>query len=79
MSKSISKSEKIKQSSNMMKEYELTFSSHNMGVHWKVQMEDYFVDFYPTTHSWYDPSIRKRGKGIQSFLEYIGKIEPSLL
>ena len=60
----------------MIKEHELTFSSHNMGMHWKIPKEDYSIDFYPTTHSWYDPSTEKRGKGIQCFLEYIGSVEP---
>jgi hypothetical protein len=76
MNKSISKQEKIKQSEQMVFDFELTYSSHNMGMHWKITMTDYSIDFYPTTHSWYDPSTGKRGKGIKEFLEYIGKTIP---
>ena len=76
MNKSISKQEKIEQSEKMVFDFDLTYTSHNMGMHWKIPMEDYSIDFYPTTHSWYDSSTGKKGKGIQSFLEYIGKSEP---
>ena len=76
MSKSISKEEKKKQSIETFLEFDILYSLHNNGLHWKIPMEDYSIDFYPTTHSWYDPMLKKRGKGIESFLVYIGKIEP---
>ena len=76
MNKSILKERKIKQALEMSDNFNITYSIHNMGMHWKIPMEDYSIDFYPTTHSWYDPSTGKKGKGIQSFLEYIGKSEP---
>jgi len=76
MSKSVSKQEKIEQSQMMLFNFDLECTSHNMGVHWKIPVENYVMDFYPTTHSWYDPTTGKRGKGIKRFLEFIGKLTP---
>jgi hypothetical protein len=76
MNKHISKETKMKKSLKMIKDFELSYSSHNMDLHWKIPIKDYSIDFYPTTHSWYDPSTRKRGKGMETFLIYIEKTEP---
>ncbi len=76
MNKSISKEKKIQQSVDMGNNFDLLYTIHNMGLHWKIPMEDYSIDFYPTTHSWYDPSTKAKGKGLESFLIYIGKTEP---
>ncbi len=78
MSKSISRQEKIQQAIKVLLEFNIPHSSHNMGLHWKIPMEDYSIDLYPTTHSWYDPSMKKGGKGLESFLAYIGKLEPEV-
>lgn len=76
MCKSISKDEKIKQSMETFSIFNILYTPYNNGLHWKIHIEDCSIDFYPTTHSWYDPVLKKRGKGIESFLIYIGKIEP---
>jgi hypothetical protein len=76
MSKHVSKAEKIQQSKKMIEDFELTYTSHNMNLHWKIPVKNYIMDFYPTTHTWVDMHQRTQGKGIQSFLSYIGKVEP---
>ena len=65
------------QSLNMTRMFEIPYSIHNMGLHWKIPIKDNMIDFYPTTHSFYDPDTKVKGKGIKSFLEYIGKTEPN--
>ena len=63
MNKQIKKQNNIKKALEMVFDFEIIYTSHNMGLHWKIPMEDYSIDFYPTTHSWYDPSTGKKGKG----------------
>jgi hypothetical protein len=76
MNKHISKDEKVQQSKNMIKNFELSYTSYNHGLHWKIPVDNYIINFYPTTHTWYDSCLERKGKGIESFLIYIGKKEP---
>jgi hypothetical protein len=76
MGKHISKEEKIQQSKDMIDNFELQYTAYNNGLHWKIPVKNYIMDFYPTTHTWVDVHQRTQGKGIASFLSYIGKVEP---
>jgi hypothetical protein len=76
MNKNISKENKIKQFQKMIIDFELEYTSHNAGLLFKISVDNYIIDFYPTTQTWHDAKINRKGKGIDSFLTYIGKIEP---
>ena len=49
------------------KEAGLCWESFNQDMHWKING----VNFYPTTHRWFDIRKDYRGEGIKQFTKYI--------
>ena len=66
----------VEQNTQILNDFDLEFSVHNNGYHYIVSHHNYTINFYPSTGKWYDSITERKGKGMQSFLEYIGKTEP---
>lgn len=61
------KQEKIDEAFRMFKSAGFEWDSFNNGLHWKLAG----MDFYPTTHKWFDNKNDFRGEGIKEFIKYI--------
>ncbi len=56
-----------KQAFEEFKKAGFNWESFNNGMQWRISG----IDFYPTTHKWFDQKNEFKGYGIESFIKYI--------
>lgn len=57
-------------SSALLEQSEIPFTSHNAGAHLVVEGRECFIDFWPGTGRWASRD-GKKGFGIRNLLEYV--------
>lgn len=65
-----------RESTKILKDFEIEFSSHNNEYHYMIPHKNTIIDFYPTTGKFWDKSTKHRGRGIMNLLLYMEKVEP---
>lgn len=47
----------------------ISFEKLNNGIHWKIGS----INFYPTTHKWFDETTGDRGRGLKEVVDFLKK------
>lgn len=71
-----SKENNLKKAEKLFDELDIHYAVLNHNLHWQIAVDNSMIDFYPTTHTWYDKDAGRKGRGLEEFVLYIGKAEP---